>query len=223
MSNIVDTISNTEPVLNKVEYVTKGTSSITVKAVGKDEEKQLLTYILYVQEEGGDWEKGAELREIAVGEGVELTANNLKEYTYYNWRVDVTDNIATTVIGTTQDKVRTFCSGAGAKCTKTKCSSCSNVGTISHHTVGDYYGGSGSSGTTSANCPWCGHYIYPFTISVWAWDCSCGATWISQPTTCPSCKKTFSYNMASGYHKMGAIPCSVCQNKCEHGFTLRRG
>ena len=101
--------SNAKPVLTKAEYVTKETDSITVKAVGSDEDNDLLTYTLYVQEEGGEWQKGQELKETSVGEGTQLTASNLKNYTYYNWRVDVTDNIAGTVNGSTQARVRTYC------------------------------------------------------------------------------------------------------------------
>ena len=118
MSNVVDTINkgdkeepsiNSKPVLIKTEFLSKETDSITVKAVGTDEDNELLTYTLYVQEEGGEWQKGQELKETSVGEGTQLTASNLKNYTYYNWRVDVTDNIAGTVNGSTQARVRTYC------------------------------------------------------------------------------------------------------------------
>ena len=144
MSNVVDTINkgdkeepsiNSKPVLIKTEFLSKETDSITVKAVGTDEDNELLTYTLYVQEEGGEWQEGQTLKEASIEAGTELTASGLKEYTYYNWRVDVTDNIATTVTGTMQERVRTFCPGNILNCTDGSCSNedcteCSKTGIV---------------------------------------------------------------------------------------------
>ena len=100
--------------LNLAELESKTTNSITIKAKGIDEGS--LTYYLYVREEGKDWNLGQTLKNQNPDEEVYLTAENLTNYTYYDWYVSITNDEETTnsEIG---EKVRTKCPSGLVECT----------------------------------------------------------------------------------------------------------
>ncbi len=90
-------------------YNNKTSNSINIIATGRDGDGDKLTYRLYVSTDGVNWGTVKyTLSNQTQGEKVILTANSLTPYTYYYWRVDVTDEIATASTER-QEQVRTYC------------------------------------------------------------------------------------------------------------------
>jgi len=89
-----------------------------------------LTYTLYYGTEQNNLDISTELSEQTQNVQVSIqTEDNLSEYTYYYWRVDVSDGKVTTK-GDIQMQVRTYCQGTGISCpgsTSFQCPVCKEV------------------------------------------------------------------------------------------------
>ena len=128
VSNVINQKLNTDPVLASTTYLSKTTNSITVKAKADDIDNDKLTYILYVRTEDGEWVEKQRLGEQEAGKEVTLIAEGLNSFIYYYWKVDISDNSDSIILGDEQDKVRTYC--ATTECpgstSSTKCTACTN-------------------------------------------------------------------------------------------------
>ncbi|MCI8396288.1 MAG: hypothetical protein HFJ52_00940 [Clostridia bacterium] len=102
------TTANTTPTIT-ANFASKTTNSITFTAIGEDIDGDQLTYKLYVSINGTNWGTvKATLSNQTQGISKTLTANGLNEYTYYYWKIDVTDGVSTTSTGK-QGWIRTYC------------------------------------------------------------------------------------------------------------------
>ncbi len=102
------TTANTPPTIT-ANFASKTTNSIKFNAIGEDIDGDRLTYKLYVSINGTNWGTvKATLSSQTQGISKTLTANGLNEYTYYYWKIDVTDGVSTTSTGK-QGWIRTYC------------------------------------------------------------------------------------------------------------------
>ena len=95
----------------------KTTNSIKIKAGATDTEDDKLIYTIYFGETADKLAKQTTIEEQNKGEKITFEKAELKEYTLYYYRIDVSDEWDTTE-GIVQE-VRTFCSGLGADCLRT--------------------------------------------------------------------------------------------------------
>lgn len=124
----------------------KTSNSITIETMATDEDSDELTYTLSVQKEGtSTWQTKPEWKASkSAGEQVELKADELESYTYYNWKIEVTDGKTDGTDTKNSDaRIRTFCakceeeemlvhiycSGCGALFPDTPCSNCGSYET----------------------------------------------------------------------------------------------
>ena len=130
-------IANTPPTKAVVSFNSKGTNYIKVNAKSTDAEGDNLTYTLYYGTSATSLTNSTPLTNQTQNVPISIqTPTNLSQYTYYYWRVDVSDGKATTQ-GDVQTQVRTYCQGTGLTCNGpfvekngSTCYSCTN-GTVS--------------------------------------------------------------------------------------------
>jgi len=109
-------IANTPPTKAAVSFNSKSTIYIKVNAKSIDADGDKLTYTLRYGTDQNNLNYSAELENQEQNVQVAIqTESNLSQYTYYYWRVDVTDGKATTE-GDIQAQIRTYCSGTGRSC-----------------------------------------------------------------------------------------------------------
>ncbi len=109
-------VANTPPTKAVVSFSSKGTNYIKVNAKSEDADGDNLTYKIYVGTSSTDLSYSNELTNQIQNVQVSIqTPSNLSQYTYYYWRVDVSDGKATTQ-GDIQTQVRTYCPGTGLTC-----------------------------------------------------------------------------------------------------------
>ena len=100
-------VANTAPSKAQVSFNTKGTNYIKVNAKSEDVDGDQLTYTLYYGTSANSLTNSTELSNQTQNVQIALqTPTNLSQYTYYYWRVDVSDGKATTE-GDVQTRVRT--------------------------------------------------------------------------------------------------------------------
>lgn len=112
-------LTNTAPTMQSLEFLNKTTNSITVTARATDSKSDNLTYQLYVKTGNLDWTASGSPKSATSGEQVTLTAEGLKEYTYYLVKAIVVN----TELSTSQTSelllttpIITYCSGQGIIC-----------------------------------------------------------------------------------------------------------
>ncbi len=109
-------VANTAPSKAQVSYNTKGTNYIKVNAKSEDKDGDKLTYTLRYGTSSSNLNYSTDLTNQEQNVQVAIqTPTNLSQYTYYYWRVDVSDGKATTE-GDIQTQVRTYCPGTGYTC-----------------------------------------------------------------------------------------------------------
>ena len=109
-------VANTAPSKAQVSYNTKGTNYIKVNAKSEDMDGDKLTYTLRYGTDQNNLNYSTDLTNQEQNVQVSIqTPTNLSQYTYYYWRVDVSDGKATTE-GDIQTQVRTYCPGTGYTC-----------------------------------------------------------------------------------------------------------
>ncbi|MCI8396891.1 MAG: hypothetical protein HFJ52_04390 [Clostridia bacterium] len=91
VSNKITVNTNTAPEVQEVTYVSKTTSSITIKARATDAQNDALTYTMYVSTDNSNWTQKTTSSSVTSGTTVTLTANELAEYTYYYIKVRATE------------------------------------------------------------------------------------------------------------------------------------
>ncbi len=128
-------VANTPPTKPEVSFNSKGTNYIKVNAKATDVNDDKLTYTLYYGTSSSNLDYSILLLDQDQNVQVTITTpTNLSEYTYYYWRVDVTDGKVITQ-GDIQTEVRTYCPGTGLQCSggsyvenSKTCSRCSGSG-----------------------------------------------------------------------------------------------
>ncbi|MCI8620872.1 MAG: hypothetical protein HFJ50_03610, partial [Clostridia bacterium] len=119
-------VANTPPTSLTVNYSRKTTNSISVTARATDNEGGTLTYTIYTSENGTNWtSRGSNTG--TTGNTVTVTANGLNSYTYYYWKVIVSDHGNLTKDSGQQTRRRTYCSGTTYYCngpSMTTCTDC---------------------------------------------------------------------------------------------------
>ena len=109
-------VANTAPTKAVVSFNSKGTNYIKVNAKSTDVDGDRLTYTLRYGTSSNNLNLSKELTNQEQNVQIAIqTETNLSQYTYYYWRVDVTDGKATTQ-GDVQTQVRTYCAGTGTTC-----------------------------------------------------------------------------------------------------------
>jgi len=109
-------VANIAPSKAQVSYNTKGTNYIKVNAKSEDKDGDKLTYTLRYGTSSSNLNYSTDLTNQEQNVQVSIqTETNLSQYTYYYWRVDVSDGKATTR-GDVQSQVRTYCPGTGYTC-----------------------------------------------------------------------------------------------------------
>ena len=99
-----------------VSLNTKGTNYIKVNAKSTDADGDKLTYTLKYGTSSSNLNYSTDLPNQTQNTQITITTpTNLSQYTYYYWRVDVSDGKATTQ-GDVQTQVRTYCPGTGLTC-----------------------------------------------------------------------------------------------------------
>ena len=88
------TILNTAPVVQEVNFSTKTTNSITVTARATDTENDALTYTMYVSTNGLSWVAGGTVSDLEENT-VTLTTNGLTQYRNYYVKVRATETNTT--------------------------------------------------------------------------------------------------------------------------------
>ena len=156
-TNQVNATTMAALIMESVSFTSKTQNSLTVSAKANANSSKRLTYTLSIRTDNGNWEQKQVLSNQVPNEKISLTANNLSAYTYYYWKVDVTDG-KNTISGIQQAKVRTYCSA-------TYCS-----GPTQGTTNCSYCNGSGYYGTTQ-----CNSWVY------------IGGTYTGRTSNCPSC------------------------------------
>ncbi len=110
-------VANTAPSKAQVSFNTKGTNYIKVNAKSEDIDGDKLTYTLRYGTSSSNLNLSKELTNQTQNVQVAIqTLSNLSQYTYYYWRVDVTDEKGVTTEGDVQARVRTYCPGTGYTC-----------------------------------------------------------------------------------------------------------
>ena len=126
-------VANTAPSKAQVSFNTKGTNYIKVNAKSTDVDGDKLTYTLKYGTSSSNLNYSTQLASQTQNVQVTITTpTNLSQYTYYYWRVDVSDGKATTQ-GDVQRQVRTYCPGTGYTCREGGqliCWRCKSVGTV---------------------------------------------------------------------------------------------
>ncbi len=117
IKEVITNRTNTAPTVASSEVESKTTNSIKIKAGATDTEDDKLTYTIYFGEIADKLAKQTTIEEQNKGEKITFEKAELKEYTLYYYRIDVSDEWDTTE-GIVQE-VRTFCSGLGANCLRT--------------------------------------------------------------------------------------------------------
>lgn len=125
---------NKEPKLIKEVLIERTENTIKVKALANDEDGDKITYILYIKQEGRNWQVGAIDKDKISGEEIVLIAKNLMSDEKYIWKVEITDN-KTKITSSEEHEVRTLCCNNATICEgaynmPTICENCSNKGTI---------------------------------------------------------------------------------------------
>ncbi len=147
--------ANTAPTKAEVSFNTKGTNYIKINAKSTDVDGDALTYTLYYGTNSTSLTKSTPLANQTQNVQVAIqTPTNLSEYTYYYWRVDVSDGKATTQ-GDVQTRVRTYCPGTGRSCTGVAYG-CYSCGSKSNKTCGGSTHISGHQFTAYYKCSICG-------------------------------------------------------------------
>ncbi len=109
-------VANTAPSKAQVSYNTKGTNYIKVNAKSEDIDGDNLTYTLRYGTSSSNLNYSTDLTNQTQNVQVAIqTQTNLSQYTYYYWRVDVSDGKVTTE-GDLQTQIRTYCSGSTYSC-----------------------------------------------------------------------------------------------------------
>ena len=221
----ISAMTNQAPEISSVNYVSKTTNSITVRAQATDADGDELKYTIYTSENVNGPYTARGTATGSSGSTVTLTASGLSEYTNYYYYVDVTDKIATDEDSKGKN-VRTYCSGSNLYCNggsrdKVSCSSCGGSGNTSRAC-----GSSGftmSAGVISGKCPQCGadavEYVY--TCS------SCNATYTRSACGNTSAACGWMQNAPSSCTNRITESCSNCggdgrvweENPCTHGYT----
>ena len=130
-------LANIAPSKAQVSYNTKGTNYIKVNAKSEDKDGDRLTYTLRYGTSSSNLNYSTDLTNQEQNVQVSIqTPTNLSQYTYYYWRVDVSDGKATTQ-GDVQTQVRTYCPGTGLTCNGpfvqangATCTSCKGNGSV---------------------------------------------------------------------------------------------
>ena len=199
--------ANTSPTKAVVSFNSKGTNYITVNAKSEDIDGDKLTYTLYYGTSSSSLTATTLLSNQTQNVQVSLTTpTNLSQYTYYYWRVDVSDGKATTQ-GDVQTRVRTYCPGTGrycngpfvehnaADCPSSSCvdgqmvSPCTGTAGIYNHALyvpGSYCPSCGGSGVPFiALCSSSqAHQLWPMSGSYY-YDCTgCGGYWTDAGRKC---------------------------------------
>ena len=125
---------NTPPTKSIVSFNSKGTNYIKVNAKSEDADEDTLTYTLRYGTEQDNLNLYIDLSNQVQNIEVQITTpEDLEEYTYYYWRVDVSDGKVTTE-GEIQTKIRTYCLADlcnGGKCDESICPKTVKTGTRS--------------------------------------------------------------------------------------------
>lgn len=128
----VETILYTAPKMETYTFSSKTNNSITIRAKATDQDGEQLTYTLYTSTNGSNWTQMAKIQNVQQNIEQTLIASGLSAYTYYYWKVDVTDG-TTSISSGGGDRVRTYCSSnycSGGSNVSSRCSSCSGTGKI---------------------------------------------------------------------------------------------
>ena len=137
-------IANTPPTKAVVSFNSKGTNYIKVNAKSEDVDGDKLTYTLYYGTSSTRLTASTPLSNQTQNVQVAIQTPTISSYTYYYWRVDVSDGKVTTE-GDIQAQVRTYCPGTGYTCNgpfveengKT-CSTCSGSGKVTSGVCGGW-------------------------------------------------------------------------------------
>ena len=161
-------LPNKAPVIVSMTYSTKTTNSLTINAMATDADGDQLTYTLYAGKTTSNMDKVSSSVTAAQGNKVSLTVNNLEEYTYYYYKVVVTDN-KDSANKTSDSSVRTYCPGTGNWCNGATWHSCWRCGGTGSITCNTCHGTGKVTGTIQ--CPTCEAYGW----GEWYYPCSnCG-------------------------------------------------
>ena len=184
--------TNTAPSAPTVAFSSKTNTSLTVTAKASDAEGDNLSYTLYAGTEQGKLDKVSSPVEVAQNQTATITVSGLTSYTYYYWRVDVSDGRETTR-GTEQSRIRTYC--YTTKCTKgyttangKDCSTCGGDGTISSTSTCTKCGGDKTI-TSTTTCTSCSGLGSSYCYGTMEYDDYDPATGGSQ-TRCQLCGST---------------------------------
>jgi len=108
-------LANRAPSKAQVSYNTKGTNYIKVNAKSEDKDGDKLTYTLRYGTSSSNLNYSTDLTNQEQNVQISIqTETNLSQYTYYYWRVDVSDGKATTE-GDIQSQIRTYCPASSCK------------------------------------------------------------------------------------------------------------
>ena len=166
-------VANTAPSKAQVSFNTKGTNYIKVNAKSEDIDGDKLTYTLRYGTSSSNLNYSTDLTNQEQNVQVSIqTPTNLSQYTYYYWRVDVSDGKATTE-GDLQTQIRTYCPGNLRSCDgfKVICKFCKTSSTrpcSTPYNIGkseDYVGG-------DHKCSVCLGYFY---LGVYRYTINCSS------------------------------------------------
>ena len=158
------TIANTPPTRAVVSFNSKGTNYIQINAKSTDIDGDKLTYTLRYGTSSSNLNYSTQLSNQTQNVQVAIqTPTNLSQYTYYYWRVDVSDGKVTTE-GDIQTQVRTYCSGTGYTCNgpfvQTNGKACTASGCVNgkiQSICGTTLEWGRASTRLSGSCPHCGY------------------------------------------------------------------
>lgn len=112
--------SNSAPSIETAKVKSKTTNSLTVTVNATDIDNDKLIYTLYTSKSpDSNFEEKATSVATEAGTNVDLTAQGLEQYTYYYYKIDVTDGKDTTD-GLVSNQVRTYCPGTGFHCNESQ-------------------------------------------------------------------------------------------------------
>ena len=233
--------SNTAPTTPSVSYSSKTNTSITVTARSSDVDGDTLRYTLYAGTTSGNLNKVSGTVTKEQNQTVTISVSGLSSYTYYYWRVDVSDGKETTK-GSVQSSIRTYCyttlctdgytttngqtcsscNGTGQK--KVACTNCGGTGSI--RCSGTYSKSSKpmqKAYASNRSCEWCGKtgsYNYLDFFNCSNWQCS-----NSETEWCYACSDSCAVNVFNNYGTYagkrctGSISCSTCKGNGTQSST----
>jgi len=198
--------TNTTPTVANSQIEEKTINSMIIKANATDAEDDKLIYTIYFGETADKLTKQTTMEEQNKGEGITFTKTDLKEYTLYYYRIDVSDEWDTTE-GVVQE-VRTYCSGKGAVCEgTTTCTHCNEEGKCSYR---------GKSSSTTNSGVFCSRCNTTQMVTTKTYTCGCNGKVTRVEKICNARGHIFSGKSYSN-------TCGRCQGTkivpCSHGKT----